>query len=341
MLSLCTQKLQAPDWRQQYPQQGSGLDQWAAVRQPLPQQQWRPEQWLPPLPHRMQPPPWGGQEEQQQLAARREREMEEDRLVAATCPHPALQAVRESFPTQREAFAATDRHNRCMPLLRQPAVVPSNVQQGELLPLGAAAAQHAASSSSHSGCGSGSTSSGAGGGAGAAQGQPGPGQEAESACAQQQQQQQSPADFLSRFRPGALPLVDSSGYNMSPLLKRQRAAAAEEEARPQQDEEQEREREAARRSAMQQYQALLRAQAQASAAAEQEQQRQQQHAATAAGIQQAGPAQAATGSEGSGVPDAPAVGGAGGAVPAPAGAYGMEGLHEEAVRCFCVERRGR
>ncbi|KAL4429588.1 hypothetical protein ABPG77_008637 [Micractinium sp. CCAP 211/92] len=244
------QQLDQPDQvlQQQYPQQGAGLNQWAAVaRQPL--------------------------ERADAEAARRQREAAEDALVAATCPLPHLQAALHNFPSQREAFAAADQLNRHMPKRRPPHIVLSAVPVEQLLPVGSGGGQEgtASGSASRGGAalegsvqqqGRASSSSGdgeitaSGGRAGCAPcgpdsaGQPPPAPQGQ----QREQREQQPAfDFLSRYVVGALPAPGSGGYNTAPvapvLVKRQRKEAEEEQ----------RQRQQRQASKAQEYQALLRA----------------------------------------------------------------------------------
>lgn len=304
--------------QQQYPQQGAGLNQWAAVaRQPL--------------------------ERADAEAARRQREAAEDALVAATCPLPHLQAALHNFPSQREAFAAADQLNRHMPERRPPHIVLSAVPVEQLLPVGSGGGQEgtASGSASRGGAalegpvqqqGPASSSSGdgeitaSGGQAGCAPcgpdsaGQPPPAPQGQ----QREQREQQPAfDFLSRYVVGALPAPGSGGYNTAPvapvLVKRQRKEAEEEQRQQQQ-------RQA---SKAQEYQALLRAHQEEVVAAAQRQQAQQQQAQRLQALRQrqaaANPAPAAS------------AGQAG-----PAAVAAQEALwREEAVRTFCVERRAR
>ena len=331
--------------QRQQQQWGGGVPGWQmplwAQRASPPPQQWHAAAMQQPqgagMPHSAQQP--GRQQQQQQpsssgggpplspdsLQRRRQQEALEDEQVHSACfVPPQLADVRESFATQREAFDAADRHNgRWMPLLPQPTVVASQVPAEELLPVSgsaaAAAAQQGPASSSSGARGSGSAGS---------RGQPINGQEADSAVAAP-----PPAgDFLSRFRQGALPPPDSSGYNMAPLeplLKRQREEAEAEQARQQQQQE------AASRAARE-YETRLRELRQA-AAAEQQQQPVVPGGALQHLGQPAGPA--STGDQNRAAPPqaAAAAGSAAAAAAAPAG----QDQHQEAVRAFCVERRGR
>lgn len=249
-----------------------------------------------------------------------------------------LCGVRESFPTQREAFAAADRYNRHMPLAPQPPVtIMSKVPLQDLLPLPGSATRACTPSSSSDGQSGSSESSRRPESAQPASSDDRaklPPRAAEPAGVEADA---APPDFLSRHLAKAQPAVSSAGYIVAAALKRQREAPAHDADEVQQQQQQA----AASRAAREQYEAALQAHQAAVAQARQQHQQQQQlegrqqrHAEGHQGEPSAGDAgqqAAATGPSSSrGIQEAAAM-------PAEVDAD----LRQEAVRTFCVERQAR
>ncbi|KAI3435784.1 hypothetical protein D9Q98_001842 [Chlorella vulgaris] len=272
------------------------------------------------------------------LERRQQQREQEDEMVAGTCPIPQLCGVRESFPTQREAFAAADRYNRHMPLAPQPPVtIMSKVPLQDLLPLPGSATRACTPSSSSDGQSGSSESSRRPESAQPASSDDRaklPPRAAEPAGVEADA---APPDFLSRHLAKAQPAVSSAGYIVAAALKRQREAPAHDADEVQQQQQQA----AASRAAREQYEAALQAHQAAVAQTRQQHQQQQQlegrqqrHAEGHQGEPPAGDAgqqAAATGPSSSrGIQEAAAM-------PAEVDAD----LRQEAVRTFCVERQAR
>jgi hypothetical protein len=259
----------------------------------------------------------GQQQQQQQEEAEREGVKPVERMIAATCPAPHLLGAREFFATQREAFAAADRLNQAMPLARQPVVVMSAVPAEALLaPSATPAAANSACSDSH---GTSSSSS-------MHRSKESPSKGAEQA------QPAGPADFLSRrFTQKTCPVADSSTYRLP--AKRQLEEVADEELVAEQQRKREQQADA-QRLAREQYQAVLRAH-QLAAAEAQEGERAPAMAGrqrVVAGLERDHCAGGSSGKAGAATLAAQA--------PTAVVEHEVERRHE-AVRTFCVERRGR
>lgn len=240
-----------------------------------------------------------------------------------------LLGVRESFATQREAFAAADQHNQHMPLAPQPLVAISQVPLEELLPPSGAGAAAGAANSRGGAVQSSSSASGGSGSVLCAGGRRlGGAQHADPASHGQHQQSMpaaGPVDFLTRFQAGARHTVDSSGYTAPPLKRQQEEPEGGEE-----QQQQRLKQVAINRRAKEQYEAALQALQTALMQQQEDQEGEAQQAvsaSTSSSICSLQPLEAAASTAA--------------AVKSVAAGAEAEERRQEAVRTFCVERRAR